>query len=860
MYSRQDVLISSVTVSSDRNNFHQDVFVSPVVENVTRGIEAGFHKSEQEEAVRIKRLLTECLYLAKKDHSLNSISDRIKTTAYLLDESLGSAYCNNDAARDFLSCLASVVHAEHIRDINASPVKTIILDESHDNADIPQLSICIRYLKTGRAVTRFYRMVELQKREVTHNGKKLMVNATTALSVAYALKEAFDRDGISMENVVFRATDGASTMLGTKSGLSHILQSWTNACSLQFHCVAHKHALAMNHAAQTPFAQWVEDIMKKILNFFAKSGQRRQNLKEIQAELQLDKLNMIRFHQVRWLSRASVLTRIVTNYPALRVMWEREAKGNDSVRELVQDVETHTFLGSLTGITDILYQQAEVNKEFQRDEVMFKRLMDVISHCISELENTYLDEGFMPGGHFHNGVRQAMKMTTRPIEEALKSCRAKQAETAKSIEKMAPATKAVSSASLTRAQEIARDTSERIGGKRAVSQVHTFRFSEYESKRQARNNGGGPRSVDRRSPPPAPVIIDGVKQYEVEKVVEEDEEESLVKVRWKGYSAHDDTWEPISAINSSFVDEFRQSQMIETRQGMQRRHVHDKPGHIYSYRGVDVLTREGDDEFVIDGLREYAREVVTGLKERFPSASAKVLSAFDIFSLETLPSDQGTWNQKRESYGDQDLSTLVNHYFPATAGIEDECKRTRVHAQWRTLRERMWEFKLKLTAEARNSTSNFWADFLNTPPPTPCEDVRELVEIFLVIALSSVPCERSYSAMNATKSKERSRMLTDLLNDLMTIKLNGPTIEGVGDDVVKDLIDEAFKEWHSRKKRCPARSHTDERPEKRKSEQDIMQLISMPRGEKISKTLNEEQLECESKQCQKNDSMSTKDD
>ena len=59
-------------------------------------------------------------------------------------------------------------------------------------------------------------------------------------------------------------------------------------------------------------------------------------------------------------------------------------------------------------------------------------------------------------------------------------------------------------------------------------------------------------------------------------------------------------------------------------------------------------------------------------------------------------------------------------------------------------------------------------------------------------------CVRSYSAMNATQSKERSRMLTDLLNDLMKIKLNGSTIEGVGDDTVKDLIDKAFKEWHSR--------------------------------------------------------------
>ena len=461
------------------------------------------------------------------------------------------------------------------------------------------------------------------------------------------------------------------------------------------------------------------------------------------------------------------------------------------------------------------------------------------------------------GGYLHNKVRDNMTKTTRPIEEALKSCQAKQEQAAKSIEKMAPATKAASSKGT---KEIAPETSERIGGKRAVSRVQQFKFSEFETKKQARSDGGGFQSADRHSsPPPRPLSIDGVMKYEVEKVVEEDEAGSTVKVRWKGYSAHDDTWEPISAINPTFVDEFRQSQMIETRQGMQRRHVHDKPGDIYSYGGVDVLIFEGDDEFVIDGIREYARDVVRGLKERFPSASGTVLSAFDIFSLEILPSDQDSWNQERESYGEQDLSTLVNHYFPATGDIRDECKRTRVHAQWRTLRERMWEFKLKLTADARNSTSNFWADFLNTAPPTPCEDLRELVEIFLVIVLSSVPCERSYSAMNATKSKERSRMLTDLLNDLMTIKLNGPTIEGVGDDVVKDLIDKAFKEWHSRKKRCPARSHTDERPEKRKPEKDIMQAISMPRGERISKTSKKEQLEDKSKECQKNDSMSEDD-
>ena len=82
---------------------------------------------------------------------------------------------------------------------------------------------------------------------------------------------------------------------------------------------------------------------------------------------------------------------------------------------------------------------------------------------------------------------------------------------------------------------------------------------------------------------------------------------------------------------------------------------------------------------------------------------------------------------------------------------------------------------------------------------------------------------------------------------------------GQGDDTVKDLIDKAFKEWHSRKKRCSARSHTDERPEKRKAEKDIMQAISMLRGERISKTSKKEQLEDKSKECSKNDSMSLED-
>jgi len=41
----------------------------------------------------------------------------------------------------------------------------------------------------------------------------------------------------------------------------------------------------------------------------------------------------------------------------------------------------------------------------------------------------------------------------------------------------------------------------------------------------------------------------------------------------------------------------------------------------------------GDEQYVIDGIREYARDTIGGLKERFPDNSGDVLQAFDMFHL-----------------------------------------------------------------------------------------------------------------------------------------------------------------------------------------------------------------------------------
>jgi len=49
------------------------------------------------------------------------------------------------------------------------------------------------------------------------------------------------------------------------------------------------------------------------------------------------------------------------------------------------------------------------------------------------------------------------------------------------------------------------------------------------------------------------------------------------------------------------------------------------------------MLNEGDEQFVTDGIREYAADIIPGIKNRFPNGSSSVLICFDIFHLESLP-------------------------------------------------------------------------------------------------------------------------------------------------------------------------------------------------------------------------------
>jgi hypothetical protein len=108
----------------------------------------------------------------------------------------------------------------------------------------------------------------------------------------------------------------------------------------------------------------------------------------------------------------------------------------------------------------------------------------------------------------------------------------------------------------------------------------------------------------------------------------------------------------------------------------------------------------------------------------------------------------------------------------------------------------MWKSKLEEIRRMKKvDTSQFWEAHLNTTQPGPQAEIRGLVQRFLVIDLSSVPCERFVSLLNDIKTEERVRMQPDLLNDLTMIRANGPFCEGVGDSKTADLIHRGWERW-----------------------------------------------------------------
>ena len=154
------------------------------------------------------------------------------------------------------------------------------------------------------------------------------------------------------------------------------------------------------------------------------------------------------------------------------------------------------------------------------------------------------------------------------------------------------------------------------------------------------------------------------------------------------------------------------------------------------------------------------------MDSRFDTMQSPPYSHFAVFDFTKWPYSQ----DELASYGDSDIDGLVTWF----AQILTPQQRENAMSEWLTL-------KIRLSKMRTSVPSEVYCDLLRTPVvnPSVCniQSILILVNIMYAISVSSAAAERGFSDMNLTKTKLRSVLEQDSINNLMTITINGPDMK-----------------------------------------------------------------------------------
>ena len=129
-----------------------------------------------------------------------------------------------------------------------------------------------------------------------------------------------------------------------------------------------------------------------MLSFYSHSSDRKNKLLELQEELQVKKLGLLKLCTTRWLSRGNAVCRICAVIPYVLIQLVREAK--EDVQSAVSALETlltHRFMAALMLIADILYHLNQLSLIFQRRDLRNIDVTEHVARVIRTLEETYIN-------------------------------------------------------------------------------------------------------------------------------------------------------------------------------------------------------------------------------------------------------------------------------------------------------------------------------------------------------------------------------------------------------------------------------------------------------------------------------------
>ncbi|GAQ92582.1 hypothetical protein KFL_010610020 [Klebsormidium nitens] len=369
------------------------------------GVDAGAmakasDKALKEKQQQIRGMFKNAYYMAKKNIAATKYESFIKNLEEQDVQMITASYRNRDACHEFQAKMSESLFEKLKKDLNASPVFSVMIDETTDIAVNEHMIVYALYLKNNELQVDFISL--------------LQVTDTTAAGLTGALEGLLKLLGVDLAKLVGFGSDGASVMTGRVNGVAAMLTRKLNGHLLSTHCVAHRAALASAGAATaTPYSKAVDDVVTKLATRYSKSAKASSQLRKVQEEAGSKLLRVQRIHKVRWLSRHQSLERVLKVWPEVLLDIEQHvpaavrgiaaaaaaaaladpvtpADAADDARLDLQ-LRDFKFVFSLHFLADALGELAKLSKQFQADKLNLPAVDAYVERTIKSFTEAFID-------------------------------------------------------------------------------------------------------------------------------------------------------------------------------------------------------------------------------------------------------------------------------------------------------------------------------------------------------------------------------------------------------------------------------------------------------------------------------------
>ena len=308
---------------------------------------------EQEPSEKVNRLLA----LQKK----NGLNTEYQNLSWSTIDNIQESIC-------------SVMTKALVDEINSSPSFALMLDESTDITVDKRLSICVRYVKFGVPVTKFLINVPL-------------VDGRAHTIVNSVVQQCIDL-GIDLTKMTSLATDGASVMMGHKTGVGVQMKSKHSPFSIQTHCIAHRLNLACTDSIKKEdYLVTFRDKFDSLYHFMSSSPARVYALKQIQQVLEEPELSIKEPHSIRWLGLKTAVEAVYECYASvLSVLSKFAAEKNAVAKGLYKYFCSYKVALVIAFMLDVHSELAILSQQFQRKNLMFSMVQPLIDGTVSKLD------------------------------------------------------------------------------------------------------------------------------------------------------------------------------------------------------------------------------------------------------------------------------------------------------------------------------------------------------------------------------------------------------------------------------------------------------------------------------------------